>query len=82
MGIFGFLGYLLRKLNYEPAPLVLAFVLTPLLETSLRQSLILSDGSFMIFAYRPISSITLIICLLLLLSSAFPKLRRNVGKGI
>ena len=44
MLFFGALGYLPRKLDYEPAPLVLAFVLGPMLEQNLRQALILSDG--------------------------------------
>lgn len=80
MGFFGALGYILRKLEFEVAPLVLAFVLTPLLENALRQSLILSEGSFMIFLSRPISTVTLGICALLLLFSAFPKLRRAYAR--
>jgi putative tricarboxylic transport membrane protein len=46
MIVFGVLGYLMRKLGYEPAPLILAFVLGPMMENNLRKSLILSDGSF------------------------------------
>jgi putative tricarboxylic transport membrane protein len=60
MIIFGILGYLMRKLKYEAAPLVLAFILTPFLETALRQSLIMSHGSFSIFLENPISLILLI----------------------
>ena len=52
---FGVLGYLMRKFGYEPAPLVLAFVLGPMMENNLRKALILSDGSFSIFVERPIS---------------------------
>ncbi len=55
MLFFGVLGYLLRKFGYETAPLILAFVLTPMFESALRQSLILSNGSFSIFFLRPIS---------------------------
>jgi putative tricarboxylic transport membrane protein len=80
MAFFGILGYLLRKLDYEPAPLVLAFVLGPLLENALRQSLILSDGSFMIFISRPISAISLGLCLFLFLSSLSPRLRKTAKK--
>ena len=54
MTLFGVLGYLMNKFGYEPAPLVLAFVLTPLLENALKQSLILSDGTVGIFFTRPI----------------------------
>lgn len=61
--IFGFLGYFMKKLNYPAAPMVLSLVLGQLLETSLRQSLILSKGSFSIFFTRPISSILMIIAI-------------------
>jgi putative tricarboxylic transport membrane protein len=57
MLIFGVVGYLFRKFDYEGAPLLLAFVLGPLLELNLRQSLILSKGNFSIFFMRPISGI-------------------------
>ena len=49
MTMFGFVGYLLRKYKYEAAPLILAFVLGPMLEDALRQSLIMSDGNPAIF---------------------------------
>ena len=49
MIVFGVLGYLMRKFGYEPAPLVLAFVLGPMLENNLRKSLILSHGDLMTF---------------------------------
>ena len=55
MLIFGIVGYLMRKLDYPMAPAVLAIVLGPLFETSLRQSLLISQGSFAIFFVRPIS---------------------------
>lgn len=72
MIFFGVLGYLLRKFDYEPAPLVLAFVLSPLLENALRQSLIYSGGSFIIFLNRPISAGCLILAAILLMSSVLP----------
>jgi putative tricarboxylic transport membrane protein len=56
MWIFGVLGYLLRKFDYEAAPLILAMVIGPMMEEALRQSLILSAGSFTIFLARPISA--------------------------
>ena len=67
MIIFGVFGYILRKLNYEAAPLVLAFILGPMLEKSLRQSLIMSSGHFIIFLEKPISAVALAIGVLLLL---------------
>ena len=55
MGIFGMIGYLFRKVDMEPGPLILAFVLGPILERSLRQALLISAGSPLIFFTRPIS---------------------------
>jgi putative tricarboxylic transport membrane protein len=75
MFIFGIIGYLLRKLKYEAAPLIMAFILGPLLENSLRQSLLISEGSPLIFITRPISMFFLTIALLLSLSSIFWKKR-------
>jgi putative tricarboxylic transport membrane protein len=77
MLFFGVVGYLMRKFDYEPAPLVLAFVLGPLMETALRQSLIMSDGGFLIFLARPISAGCLITALVLLLTSFIPSLMRK-----
>ena len=55
MLVFGIVGYLMKKFRYDGAPLVLALVLGRMLETTLRQSLILSRGDFSIFVSRPIS---------------------------
>jgi putative tricarboxylic transport membrane protein len=55
MLIMGVLGYWLRKFNFDPAPLVLGLVISPILEQSLRQSLIMSNGDYLIFFQRPIS---------------------------
>jgi putative tricarboxylic transport membrane protein len=74
---FGILGYLMKKLSLEAAPMVLAFVLGPMMETALRQSLIKSDGSFFVFFTRPISAIFLTIALLLLLIPLLPRLRKK-----
>jgi putative tricarboxylic transport membrane protein len=54
MMIFGAVGYFFRKLEFEPAPLVLALFLGPMVENSLRQSLLISDEGFLIFIYYPI----------------------------
>ena len=77
MVLFGILGYLMRKFEYEGAPLVLAYVLGPLLENNLRKSLILSQGSFSIFFVRPISVICLLAALFLLVSPLIPKLGKK-----
>jgi putative tricarboxylic transport membrane protein len=68
MLIFGIVGYLMKKFHYEGAPLVLALVLGKMLETTLRQSLILSRGDFSIFVSRPISLGFLIVAALLLIA--------------
>jgi putative tricarboxylic transport membrane protein len=77
MLVFGVFGYLMRKYNYEAAPLVLAFVLGPMFENSLRHSLLISDGSFMIFFNRPIAAVGMTASLLLLLSIIVPSLRKK-----
>ena len=74
---FGGLGYLMRKYKYEAAPMVLAFVLGPMLENSLRQSLLLSDGSFLIFFTRPIAAAGMIVAVLMILSNILPIFRKK-----
>ena len=53
--VFGFLGYLMMQVRLEPAPLLLGFVLGPLLEDNFRRALILSRGDLAVFVERPIS---------------------------
>ena len=77
MLIFGVAGYLLRKLNYPVAPAVLAIVLGPLAERSLRQSLLLSQGECLIFLVRPISAACLAIAVALMLYPAVLSWRRR-----
>jgi putative tricarboxylic transport membrane protein len=83
MIFFGVLGWIMRKFGYEGAPLILAYVLGPMLENALRQSLLISQGSFLIFLTRPISSAALGFAFLLLLSNLFPyfKKRRREYEG-
>ena len=81
MILFGVVGYLMKKFQYEPAPLVLALVLGPTLESGFRQSLILSNGSFLIFFSRPISAVLVSAALFLLLSPVILRWfgRRRIG---
>ena len=65
MVLFGVCGYILRKLNYPMAPMVLAIVLGPLAEPALRQSLIGSHGSLAIFVQRPLSLMFLLLAVFL-----------------
>src|SRR3989441_13073684 len=65
MLIMGLVGYALRKFNFDPAPLVLGLVIAPILEQSLRQSLIISKRNYLIFFTRPFSAcrVAVSICL-------------------
>jgi len=78
--IFGFVGYLIRKFAYEPAPLVLGLVIGPLLETAIRRSLIMSRGNAMIFFNRPIAAAFMALALFMLLSPLL--MRRRFGHEI
>jgi len=77
MMAFGVLGYLMRKVGYEAAPLVLAFVLGPMLENNLRKALILSQGQLATFVERPISAACLALAAALLIAPLVPALRRR-----
>jgi putative tricarboxylic transport membrane protein len=84
MLIFGVLGYLMKKFKYDGAPLVLAMVLGPLMDNSLRQSLLMSGGSGMIFFTRPICLVifgTVAIILLLPLLPHISRIRKTVGEA-
>jgi putative tricarboxylic transport membrane protein len=82
MLIFGVVGYLCKKLDYPLAPLVLALVLGDMAESALRQSLIMSQGSPLIFLSSPISAVLVSLSLWLLLSPVmFPLIRRLWGRS-
>jgi putative tricarboxylic transport membrane protein len=74
--LFGLLGYAMRKLDIPPAPLVLAFVLGPLAERALRQSLVMSQNSLDIFFTRPLSLALLAISAALLIAPFFGRARQ------
>src|SRR6185369_3928165 len=71
MLIMGVLGYALRKFDFDPAPLVLGLVISPILEQSLRQSLIMSNGNYFIFFSRPISACLMAVSIGLLALAAY-----------
>jgi putative tricarboxylic transport membrane protein len=71
MLIMGVLGYALRKFDFDPAPLVLGLVISPILEQSLRQSLIMSNGNYLIFFSRPISLGLMMVSIGLLVLAAY-----------
>jgi putative tricarboxylic transport membrane protein len=75
--LFGFIGYLFIKLDTEPAPLLLGFVLGPMMEENLRRALLLSRGSPTVFFERPISLTLLIISALLLVIVMLPNISKK-----
>ena len=76
MTIFGVIGYIMKKLDYEAAPLVLALVLGPIMENAVRRSLVISEGDVTVFFTRPISAFFLIAGLLILFSPLFLNQKR------
>ncbi len=77
---FGVVAYLMRKLDYPMAPAVLAVVLGPLAEASMRQSLIISHGSFSIFFERPIAGPIMVVAILLIFLPHFRIITRLRGR--
>jgi putative tricarboxylic transport membrane protein len=78
MLVMGVLGWVLRKLDFETAPVVLGLVLAPMIELSLRQSLAMSDGDYAIFVSRPIAAVLLGAGLLLVLLNLISFVRRGL----
>ena len=70
-------GYVLIKLGFEPAPLLLGFVLGKLMEEKLRQTLALSRGSFMVFVEQPVAAALLALTFLILIIAVLPSMRKN-----
>ena len=77
MVLFGLIGYVFKKFQYEAAPLVLALVLGPMMENSLRQALLMSAGSPIIFFERPISAILMGTAIFLLIFPLIPKFHKK-----
>jgi TctA family transporter len=75
--IFAFIGYLFYKLSVEPAPLLLGFILGPMMEENLRRALLLSRGDWTTFVTRPLSSGLLIASLLLIVIVTLPAIRQK-----
>jgi putative tricarboxylic transport membrane protein len=75
--LFAVFGYLLTKFGLEPAPLVLGFILGPLMEENLRRSMVLSRGDPMIFLTRPLSLVLLLMAAGVVLLVALPQFRKT-----
>lgn len=82
MVLFGIIGYFMKKFDYEAAPMVMAMVLSPLMENSLRQSLLLSHGSFLIFFTRPLSLTLMVLAIFLLILPLLPWVKARKWEGI
>ena len=81
MGIFGVIGYILRKVNLDPGPMILAFVLGPILERAIRQALLISAGSPLIFFTRPISGTLMgFLILFLVIQVYFSRRKKKTGE--
>ena len=70
-------GYALIKLGFEPAPMLLGFVLGKLMEEKLRQALGISRGSFMVFAEKPVAAGLLVLTLVILVFAMLPSIRKG-----
>jgi TctA family transporter len=77
MGIFGVVGYICSKLECEPAPMILGFILGPLMEENLRRAMLLSRGDPTVFFTKPISAAFMIASFILLVVVALPAIRQK-----
>ena len=81
MSVMGLIGYVLRKFDFETAPIVLGVVLASIFEMSLRQSLAMSNGKYSIFFQRPISAVFLAGALILIVIALLPLIRKGIDYG-
>jgi len=75
--LFGFLGFMLVRFGFEVTPLVLAFVLGPMMEENLRRAILMSYGDPLVFVEEPISAAILVVAALMLLIAILPTIRRG-----
>jgi putative tricarboxylic transport membrane protein len=75
--VFGLPGYVLLKLDFEPGPLLLGFILGPMMEENLRRAMLLAHGDATVFLTQPISLVLLLIALALVAVMAVPKVKRK-----
>ncbi len=77
MALFGLLGYIFAKLECEPAPMLLGYILGPMMEEFLRRAMLLSRGDPLVFLTRPISAVLLVAAVLLLCTVLLPAFRKT-----
>ena len=75
VAMFGVVGYTFIKLGMEPAPLLLGFILGPMMEENLRRAMLLSRGDWSVFVTRPLSAGLLAAAVLLLVIVALPSIK-------
>lgn len=75
LALFGFLGYIFAKLECEPAPMLLALILGPMMEEYLRRALLMSRGDPTVFLTRPISCVILVIAIAAMILAVMPTIR-------
>jgi len=75
MALFGFLGYVFARLECEPAPMLLAMILGPMMEEYLRRAMLLSLGDPTVFLRRPISCVVLLVAVIALATAVLPAIR-------
>jgi len=80
MVVFGFVGYVMMKLDCEPAPLLLGFVLGPMIEEYFRRAMMISQGDALVFIEKPISAVMLAIAVVMLVVAVLPGIARRRAK--
>jgi putative tricarboxylic transport membrane protein len=80
--IIGILGYVLLRLGFYPAPILLGFVLGPRFEENFRRAMLISRGDIAVFVERPISAFVILLCVLLIAVQIYFRLRPANGKGL
>jgi TctA family transporter len=73
--LIGILGYTLLRLGFQPAPILLGFVLGPRFEENFRRAMLISRGDLMTFVERPISAFFLLLCVVLIVAQIYFRLR-------
>jgi putative tricarboxylic transport membrane protein len=79
--VLGLVGYILLRLGFHPAPILLGFVLGPRFEENFRRAMLISHGDLGVFVERPISAIFIGICIVLVGSQVYFRLRASKPKG-
>ena len=77
MAFFGLAGYVFSKLDCEPAPMLLGFILGPMMEEYLRRALLMSGGDFSVFVTRPLSATLLVVAAIALVVVLLPSISKK-----